>query len=50
MNIRPLYMFVSILFFGKLIGLTGVLFAPVFAVAIQFVLQKMFQKNIIQDQ
>ncbi len=40
MNIRPLYMFVSILFFGKLIGFTGVLFAPVFAIAVQFVVQK----------
>lgn len=40
MNIRPLYMFVSILFFGRLIGFTGVLFAPVFAVAVQYIVQK----------
>ena len=43
MNLKPLYMFISILFFGTLMGMTGVLFAPIFAVAIQFFLQRCFQ-------
>lgn len=41
MNLKPIYMFTSILFFGSLMGMAGVLFAPIFAVAIQFVFQKM---------
>ena len=40
MNIRPLYLFFSILFFGNVLGFAGVLFAPVFAVAIQFAIQR----------
>ncbi len=40
MNIRPLYLFISILFFGNVMGFAGVLFAPVFAVAIQFGIQQ----------
>ena len=45
MNIRPLYLFVSILFFGEILGFTGFLFAPVFAVAVQFVLEKLNVSN-----
>ena len=35
MNVKPLYIVVSMLFFGSVFGLTGVVFAPIFAVMIQ---------------
>lgn len=43
MHLKPLYIFISILFFGSFMGLIGVLFAPVFAIAIQHFLQHLKQ-------
>lgn len=48
MHLKPLYIFISILFFGSFMGLIGVLFAPVFAVAIQYFLQHLKQ-SIMDD-
>ena len=38
MNLKPWIMFISILFFGSVFGLMGVLFAPVLAVSVQYLI------------